>query len=442
MKIDPKLPTGFKDYLPEEARAREKILGKIKEQFELFGFAPLETPGLEREEVLTGGDENFKKQIFKAGLPGMKEKLALRFDLTVPLARVAAAYPNAIQKPFKRYQIGEVWRGERPQAGRFREFLQCDADIVGAPGVLADAEIVNLIYRVMGSLGFRNFLIRLNDRKLLNGLAAYAGFPAKKVPDVLRAIDKLDKLGWGEVKKELTEKSGANLGKSSIEAVKRFLDIESGSKGALSDVKKLFAGSKEAQEGIDELIALQRALLALGVPEKNWTIDFSVARGLGYYTGPVFETVLPEALQFGSVMSGGRYDGLIGRFGGVNVPATGVSVGLDRLFAAMKGLRMIGDGGEAGVLVLNFDPAATEVCLGVLSDLRDAGVTAEIYLGNEKTLTGQLAYAVKRDYPVAVILGGAEMQKGVAQVKDLRRRDQKTMALGSVPAHVQVLLGK
>ncbi|MCL4404251.1 ATP phosphoribosyltransferase regulatory subunit, partial [Patescibacteria group bacterium] len=228
-----------------------------------------------------------------------------------------------------------------------------------------------------------------------------------------------------------------------ITAVKKFLDIEKGSRiETLAEARQLLAGSKDAAQGMDELAELGRALGALGVPDKNWTIDFSVARGLGYYTGPIFETILPEAPQFGSVMSGGRYDGLIGRFGGNNVPATGVSVGLDRLFAAMKELRMARDGAGASVIVLNFDPAATEACLGLLSDIRDVGIPAEIYLGTEKTLKGQLAYAVKKDYAVLVILGGTEMQKGIAEVKDLKRRDQKPVPLSGVPAFVQTLLGK
>ena len=438
MKIEPKLPTGFRDYLPDEALVRERILDAVKREFRAAGFLPLETPGLEREAVLTGGDPNFKKQIFRAGIPGMKEELALRFDLTVPLARVVASYPNALPRPFKRYQIGEVWRGERPQSGRFREFIQCDADIVGSPSVLADADIVNLIYRVMKALGFRNFLVRVNDRKILNGLPEYAGFPMKNLPQVLRSIDKLDKQGWSEVKKELSSKEGGGLSASAITSVKKFLDIEKGSRTeTLAEARQLLAGSKEAAQGLAELAELGRALGALGVPDKNWTIDFSVARGLGYYTGPIFETILPEAPQFGSVMSGGRYDGLIGRFGGNNVPATGVSVGLDRLFAAMKELRMASDGTGAGVIVFNFDPAATEACLGLLSDIRDVGIPAEMYLGLEKALKGQLAYAVKRDYAVAVILGGAELQQGVAQVKDLKARSQKTVRLSEVPAYIQ-----
>ncbi len=443
VKIEPKLATGFRDYLPSEARLRERMLKKIKEQFELAGFAPLETPGLEKEEVLTGGDPNFKKQLFRASLPGMKEKLALRFDLTVPLARVVAAYAGEIQKPFKRYQIGQVWRGERPQAGRFREFMQCDADIVGAPGVLADAEIVNLIYRVMKALGFRNFLIRLNNRKLLNGLALYAGFPAKKITTVLRAIDKIDKLGWSEVKKELANKSGAGLSQNSLEAIKRFLEMEKDNQTAtLRELKKLFVGSDEAQKGADELLEIMRALKALDVPDNFWKLDFSVARGLDYYTGAVFETVLPEALALGSVMSGGRYDGLIGRFGNVSIPATGVSVGLDRIFAAMKLLNMAETEVNASVMILNFYETATETCLALLSAIRDTGVPAEIYLGTEKTIQGQLAYALKRNCSIAVIVGEEEMRKKMAQVKDLRRRDQKAVPFHEVPAYIQVLLQK
>jgi histidyl-tRNA synthetase len=436
--IEPNLASGFRDYLPPDAVARERMVETIKAVFKRFGFAPLETPGVEREEILTGGDPNFKKQLFKLTLSGEDEKSALRFDLTVPLARVVASYPNELPKPFKRYQFGSVWRGERAQAGRYREFMQFDADIVGAPGVMADAEMVSLIYETLSALGVKKFVIRVNDRRILNNLSDYAGFPKDKTENVLRIIDKLDKEGWKGVEKELVV---VGLNKDSLNMIKKFVELKGKSGEMLEKAEKLFKGSEKIVAGVEELKKLAKNIEALGVPEKNWEVDFSVTRGLGYYTGPVFETVLTDYPEIGSVFSGGRYDNLISRFSSNNISATGVSIGVDRLFTAMKKLELLPNKAILDrVLILNFDEASEGVCEGVATELRRGGIATEIYLGEEKMLKGQLAYAVKNEYPFVLIIGSDEISKGVVQVKNMKERTQETIPKEDILNYLETFL--
>jgi len=439
--IEPTLPGGFRDYLPEDMIPRQKMLDTIRKTFELFGFVPLDTPGIEKTEILTGGDAEFKKQIYRIASQGGNEEgdLSLRFDLTVPLARVVAANLSSLKRPFKRYQFGKAWRGERQQAGRYREFMQCDADIVGADAPAADAEIVTLMYTVMRALGFERFLIRMNNRKILNCLAEYAKFDAAALPAVLRIIDKLDKQEWSEVEKELGD---AGIASGSIKALKEFINLKSGTPAAtLAALKKLFTGIAGAEEGIGELETIASYLAASGVPENAWTIDLSVARGLGYYTGPVFETRLLDIPEIGSVFSGGRYDGLVSRFGTASMPATGASVGIDRLFAAMEKLNLVVRAkSTAQAIVLNFDPACSIAAAKATSALRVAGIAAELYLGTEENMKGQLAYAVSEEIPVTVIIGGNEMQKGTATVKYMKLRKQYEVPQSELAAKVQELL--
>ena len=422
--IEPKLASGFRDYLPQDAAAREWMIETIKGVFKRFGFAPLDTPGVEREEILTGGDPNFKKQIFKLSLAGQDEKTALRFDLTVPLARVMAGYSNEISKPFKRYQVGNVWRGERAQAGRFREFLQFDADIVGAPAIAADAEFISLIYEAFSALGFKKFVIRVNNRKVLNALPEYANFPKVKMEEVLRIMDKLDKIGWKKVEAELI--SDPKLKKESLSRIKEFLNIKGTNGEILGSLIEIFGEAGASRDGVDELARLRANIEALGVPDENWKIDLSVARGLGYYTGMVFETVVNEYPELGSVASGGRYDDLVSRFGTVSIPATGGSIGVDRLFMALEKLKLFPDfSANASVLMLNFDDESEMICESLATELRQGGVSTEFYLGQEKTLRGQLAYAAKGNYPFVLILGSDERKKEMVQVKNMKERTQK-----------------
>lgn len=427
--ISPVLASGFRDYLPEDMIPRQWMLDTIRSVFERFGFLPLDTSGIEREEVLTGGDPNFKMQIFKSYTRKEPFGLALRFDLTVPLARVVSLYPEKINKPFKRYQMGKVWRGETPQAGRFCEFMQFDADIVGSNRMSADAEIVSLMYETLTALGVQDFLIKVNNRKILNGLSAYVDYPVAKTADVLRIIDKLDRDGWGAVAQELV--SGLGFNSVQIEKLKKFLDIRNLSQEEIiASVRELMRSSGDAMEGVWELEEITNFVDAQGIPRSAWCIDLSVARGLGYYTGPVFETTLLKLPSIGSVFSGGRYDDLVSRFGNDSIPATGASVGVDRLFAALETLELIPKKKTTNkVVVLNFDPAAEIYCNKVVSILRKAGIPSELYLGKEQMLKGQLAYALKQEVPIIIIAGSREQESGTVQVKGTQSRTQMEVSL-------------
>ncbi len=425
-KIKPELGGGLRDYLPKDMIPRQKILDIIRGVFESFGFLPIDTPAIEKKVILTGGDPEFKKQIFEIKSPDGEGDLALRFDLTVPLARVVSAYPNEIKKPFKRYQVGKVFRGERSQAGRFKEFLQFDADIVGAPSVLADAEIVALMNETLTKLGIKNFLIKVNNRKILNGLAEYAVFKQEKTGDVLRALDKLDRDGWASVEKDLIRELKS---KDSVKAIKEFVNLSTSEK-PLVKARKILQKSPTASMGIEELEEISGYLKAFGVPEKNWKIDFSVARGLGYYTGPVFEAILKDLPQIGSIFSGGRYDDLVARFSGQAIPATGASVGVDRLFAAIEKLGLVDDQTSiAKIIVLNFDDNCTEYVTEITAKLRKAGIATNLYLGQEKNLKGQLAYAISEGYEYVVLAGSEEKSTGNVQLKNTKTRTQTSIAL-------------
>ncbi len=443
--IEPKLPGGFKDYLPEDMIPRQKMLDTIRNVFERFGFSPLSTSAVEKTDVLTGGDQNFKKQIYGIVSQGGDEnELSLRFDLTVPLARVMAASAGTLKKPFKRYEMGRVWRGERQQAGRYREFMQCDADIVGSDKLSSDAEIIALMTETMRALGFLKFVIRINNRKILNALAEYAGFEAWKTEPVLRALDKLDKQSWNDVAVELADKKGAYLSAEQIEAIRKFVELKgSTAKSMLEKAEKLMGENNGANEGIKELESITDYLKMLEVPDDVWAIDFSVARGLGYYTGTIFETILTELPQIGSVFSGGRYDNLIERFGSAAIPAVGTSVGIDRLFAAMEQLNLVKkERSVTEALFLNFDEAGEKDVIKNSVALRAEGLNAEFYAGGEENLKGQLAYAVAMEIPVVVIIGATESSKGTALIKDMNARTQEEVKQKDLPSRVKEILKK
>jgi histidyl-tRNA synthetase len=438
--INPELAGGFKDYLPEDMIPRQKMFDVIRSTFELFGFLPLDTPGIEKESVLTGGDDNFKMMMFKANLKEDEDEgLALRFDLTVPLARVISLYGDKIEKPFKRYQTGKVWRGEKPQAGRFREFVQFDADIVGTVRMSADAEIISLMFETLNALKIDRFLIKINNRKILNGLSSFAGYDQSLNVEVLRSIDKLDKIEWKGVAKELT---GKGLNETQLNKLEKFINLKGESaEEILVNLSVLMACSPEALVGINELRQVVDNLKALNVPENFWQIDLSVARGLGYYTGPVFETILLDLPNIGSVFSGGRYDDLVSRFGKQNISGVGASIGVDRLFAALEKLSLIKkEKSVTKVLVLNFDESAEKYCQEVVSSIRKSGVAAELYLGKETMLKSQLAYALKQEIPLVVIAGGSEMEKQMVQIKDLDKRIQEEVSFDQVTETVKRML--
>lgn len=441
--IEPTLPGGFKDYLPSDMIPRQGMLDAIRGTFELFGFSPVDTSGVQRTEVLTGGDSNFKKQIYDIVSKGGEEgELSLRFDLTVPLARLVGSHMSDLKRPFKRYEIGKVWRGERQQAGRYREFAQCDADIVGAHDISADADVITTMYAVMIGLGFKNFQIKINNRKILNGLSELAGFDSSKLESVLRSIDKLDKSSWEDVKKELMSAEGAHLSLNQTEHIHSFVGIKSTSpERSLAKISELMKGIAVAEEGVNELRQLSGYLQLLGVKDEHWVIDFSIARGLGYYTGVIFETELTDLPSIGSVISGGRYDGLIGMFGQIPIPAVGASVGIDRLFAAMEQLNLIPHHRTVtDVLFLNFDEAGKKDVLKGVSELRSHGIKSEFYVGHESNLKGQLAYAVATEVPFVIIIGATETGNGTAVIKDMKKRTQKEIKQKHLVEELQELM--
>jgi len=423
MTIKPELPGGFRDYLPQDMIPRQKMLDTIRSVFERFGFDPLQTPTIERLDVLTGNNEFFNMHLFRTGVVrGLNEphgsqfnETAVRFDLTVPLSRVIAANSN-LPKPFKRYQVGTVCRGEKPQAGRFREFTQFDADIVGSSSILADTEIILIMCESMKALGFENSTTRFNSRKILNGLAQLVGFdsPDERTKEVFRILDKLEKIGWNEVKEKLqrqpknsSETDAPNLNNASVDMVKEFLNIKGTSNETLAQLRELFKSSPLGSDGVDELSEIVENLMTMDIPEGRWKLDLSIARGLDYYTGPVFETVLNDAPEIGSVFGGGRYDGLVSRFQeDANIPATGASLGVDRLFAAMKKLDKVHDQKTTvEVLVANFEPKAQEESIKLAATLRRVGINTELYYGSDTSLTGQLRHAVKKEVPFLAFIG-------------------------------------
>lgn len=427
--IKPELLGGFQDFLPETMIPRQKIISIIQVTFERFGFLPMETPGLERSSVLGTDKDEFKMEVykFKAG----DQDVTLRFDLTVPLSRVIAAHPELL-KPFKRYQRGSVWRKERPQAGRYREFMQFDADIVGSDSILADIEIIWLMYSTMKNLGIDNFVVRFNNRKILNGLPAVIGFPEERAKDVFRVLDKLDKIGLVGVIDELQQKSDGeygenplNLPNKCIEKIKEFIAISGNSQEVLSRAREFFKGIRVAEEGLEECREIMDKLKLLEIPEKNWKFDLSIARGLGYYTGPVFETTLDDIPEIGSVFSGGRFDELVMRYTGEKIPAVGASVGVDRLISALDRLEKIKKiKSISRVMISVIDDRYIGDILGLAKYLREKGINSEIYMGKEKGIKPQLIYAAKREIPFLIIFGEEEKSKGLWKLKDMTERKE------------------
>jgi len=424
--MDVFLPKGTRDFLPDAMRNRLAVIDRLRAVFARFGFEPLETPAFERIETLTGkyGEEGDKLiyRILERGEGGREGKadLALRYDLTVPLARVVAMNRD-LRLPFKRYQIQPVWRADRPQKGRFREFWQCDVDIVGTTSPVAEAECLAVVATSLEALGFREYTVRLNDRRILSSLAAAAG--ATRETDVIVAIDKLDKIGRDGVAEELRRKGLTDEGIARLWAR---LDVPADQEGALA---ALDAGLDErGREGVATLRRVLEAAAGLGVPLQRIKVDPTLARGLDYYTGPVFETEVVEP-KVGSISGGGRYDRLIGMFLGQDVPSVGVSLGLERIITVMEELGMLpGAATTADVLVTVFDDATRGASLAVTSKLRAAGVKTDLFLGDGK-LKNQLKYANARAYPWVVVIGPEEAAAGTVSLKSLKTGEQASVSV-------------
>ncbi|WP_347918908.1 histidine--tRNA ligase [Paracoccus marcusii] len=441
-------PKGFRDYFGQDVTERRDMLDRIAQVYHRNGFDPLETSAVETVEALG----KFLPDVDRpnAGVFAWQEEavpgggtagdwLALRYDLTAPLARVAAQYRNDLPSPYRRFAMGPVWRNEKPGPGRFRQFYQCDADTVGSASVAADAEICGMLADALEAVGIDrgDYLVRINNRKVLNGVLEAAQVREDQAEDVLRQIDKFDKVGREGVLALLTtgrlDDSGARIdgvGLSEAQAgpVLAFLEAKGADNAAtLDNLSAAVGGSAIGAEGVDELRQIAAMLAAMGVAEDRAVIDPAVVRGLGYYTGPVFEAELTFEIldekgrkrQFGSVAGGGRYDGLVERFTGQKVPATGVSIGVDRLLAALRAKGLAGAQVAGPVVVTVMDRDRMSDYQSMAADLRAAGIRAEVYLGNPKNFGNQLKYADKRGAPVAIIQGGDEAERGVVQVKDL-----------------------
>jgi histidyl-tRNA synthetase len=430
----PRALQGMRDFLPERMILRNWVVGELRDVFESFGFEPLDTPSVEYAETLKGKyGEEADKLIYafedRGGRP-----VGLRYDLTVPLARVVASYPE-LPKPFKRYQIAPVWRAERPQKGRYREFWQCDVDTAGTTSPLADAECPMVVTAALRRLGFERYTVRINNRKILTALAATLGVEGEAALGLFRSLDKLDKIGQEGVRAELAERG---LTGRLADRLFEFVETSGSSEEVLRGLRARLGADPRAAEGIDELEQIVAALSASGIDEGSYRIDLSMIRGLDYYTGPIFETVVEEP-KIGSISGGGRYDGLIGMLSGRDVPATGVSIGFERIMDVIEELGLQPAGLKrtvTEVLVTIFDQASLSASLGLARELREAGVRTEVALTGDR-LGNQLKYASRRGIPLAAIVGPDEIAAGEVVLKDLTSGEQVKLARATIAGELR-----
>ncbi len=438
MRIKPRTLKGFRDYLPAQMMPREGLMQTAREVYRSYGFAPIDTPALEFAEVLLGkGGDETDKQLFRFE-DGGKRDVAMRFDLTIPFARFSAQNLNEIGTPFKRYAMGTVWRGEKPQKGRYREFIQCDFDTIGTKSNAADIETLFVINDLIETIGFDKFTIRVNNRLVLNGVLEQLGV-ADRSTDVLRALDKLLKIGEEKVIAEMTENG---IAEDAAKKVLEFAALSGTPDEMLTGVESMVANSETGQQGVAKLRELFAACKAAGLKENRVQLDLSIARGLDYYTGTIYETFLDDLPTIGSVCSGGRYDNLAELFTSQELPGVGASLGLDRLLAAMEDLGMLPETKTpAPVLVTMFDKDRTTDYLRIGRVLRQAGISTEVY-PDTKALKKQLKYADQKGFRVAVIAGGDEFEKGEWQVKNLAKKEQTTVPESELVTTIEAALAE
>lgn len=438
-KIQPRLPKGMRDFLPQEMIKREYVFGIVREVFHLYGFEPLQTPVLELTETLLGKyGEDADKLIFNAQHPGGKEELSLRYDLTVPLARVVAQYQNDITIPFKRYQLSPVWRAERPQKGRYREFYQCDADIVGVAGMSADAEIIGLIVTALRRLGFERFSVKINNRKLLTAIGQYAGVQGEPLAELYRSIDKFDKIGADGVREELVKRG---LPSDVVTRVMELIQVEVPEGEKLDYLAEVLGNAPGAAEGLDELRDLIDHLNNAEVSSEFYAFDFTMVRGLSYYTGPIYETIITEP-NLGSVTGGGRYDDLVGLFRGESLPTTGTSLGIERIIDLMDILNLYPEqigGTVVQVLVTIFSPETQKEAEKLAAELRRVNIRTELYM-LDRQIGRQIGYADKKGIPLVALLGADEIAAGVVKFKRLKDGYEVLVERGEVGQEVRSLL--
>jgi len=442
-RIQPRTLKGFRDFPPAMMIPREWIIDTARRVYRSYGFSPIDTPALEHLDILTGkGSEETDKQMYRFEDPGGR-MVGMRFDLTIPLARFVAQHIQALGTPFKRYQIATVWRGENPQAGRYREFMQCDFDTIGTTSTTSDIETVLIISDLLQALDFERFTIRVNNRLVLSGLLQKLGLDQHSGA-VLRALDKLGKIGPEAVREELVTMASASP--EQAESVLQLAALTGTNAEILQQLQPLLAGSEMGEQGLAQLAELREALAAAGVPDERLQLDVSIARGLDYYTGMVVETFLDDLPEIGSICSGGRYDNLAELYTNQHLPGVGASLGLDRLLAAMEKLGQItAVQTPAQVLIPFFAAEHRNDYLRLAGQLRAAGIGVEFY-PEPKKLGKQLQYANKKGFRIALIIGGDEFATGQCQVKDLASGNSETVPLsrdaGGVIGKIESLLEK
>jgi histidyl-tRNA synthetase len=437
--IQPRTLKGFRDYPPLLAIPREWLTDTARRVYRSYGFSPIDTPALEYAEILVGkmdAEAEIQRQLYRFRDHGSRD-VALRFDLTVPFARFAAQHIAQLGTPFKRYHVGTVWRGESPQAGRFREFVQCDFDIIGTPSNAADCEISLVINDLMVALGFERFQVRVNNRLVLNGLLEEIGL-AEHAKSVLRVLDKLAKQGREAAVGELTTSVG--LSAEQANRVVALATTTGDNADVLARVERDFGKNSKAAEGVAKLRDLLTVAGAAGVPEGRLRIDLSICRGLDYYTGTIYETFLTDLPGIGSVCSGGRYDNLAGLYTKQTLPGVGASLGLDRLLAAMEELKLLPKAATpAPVLVVQFSADRVGDFQRIAQALRAAGVATEVF-PDAKKVGAQLQYAERRGFTLALIAGPDEFAQQTWKVKVLATREERSVPEAELVSTVRGLL--
>ncbi len=434
--IPPEKLKGFRDYLPALMMAREGLLEKARRVYRSYGFAPIDTPALEKAEVLMGKGGEESDRLLYHFLDHGKRHVALRFDLTVPFARFAAEHIGQLGTPFKRYHMGPVWRGENTGHGRFREFWQCDFDTIGTTSNAADIEVVLVIHDLMLALGVERFRIHVNNRLVLNGLLEESGLSGQTVT-VLRILDKLEKIGTDGVLQEMGEKGIAT---QQAEQILKLARMEGSNPEVLTRVEQEFGRNAKVAEGVRKLRELLDVTRTAGVPEERLRLDLSIARGLDYYTGTIYETFLLDK-DIGSVCSGGRYDNLASLYTKQQLPGVGASLGLDRLIAALDELGLIAkSSAPAPVLIVQFSPERLGDYQRMARALRAEGISVEVF-PDAKKVGQQFKYAEQRGFRVALIAGPDEFVQGTWKVKDLAQRAEISVPTDQVLAAVRKVLG-
>lgn len=423
-----KTPSGFRDLLPKDALEQEYIIEKIRSVYKRFGFLPFETPVAEFENILISeGVTDFNLYRLQSTSERLseseKEQIALRFDLTVPLARAVSQYGNELSRPFKRYQMGYVFRGERPQKGRYRQFMQFDADIVGTKNLVSDAEMISMVLEIMKGLEISDFVVRVNTRTILNVLPTFASFPNNVLREVLIILDKIEKISEDEFVSELKR---LRIHEDGINKIKKFATISGNPLSVLKELENLFVEYKnEVNPGLEELRLLASYIETLNLKNKV-IFDMKIIRGFGYYTGPVFETNLLNAPEFGSVISGGRYDNLVERFTNQTLPAVGMSVGVDRFHSALQTLGILKPSQKDKKIVV-FSSQQSSYSFSVAIKLREKGFFTDFYVGNKKEFKDIINYAENLKVGYLVIIGTEEEKDRMVSIKNIKTREQKTI---------------